>query len=876
MEGVRWTTAKRGPTWAALQDACGPGGRRGAVLVGPAGAGKTELARTVLHHRRRTHPRTVLHWVAGTASASRIPFGAFSHLVQPGGGEPATVLRTARDSLCGPALQERVPLLVVVDDAHHLDTLSATLVYQLAATTPASLLLTVRDGTPAPDAITALWKDELLARIDIEPFSQAECEQLLEAALGGRVESASAERLYAISEGNPLYLRHLVTGTVAAGSLREVEGIWQLRGEVVLTPQLSTLIDQHLSSLPEQVRDVLAYLAVEEPLTVDDLSELVSAHAVEAAESAGVVTVDERGGELIVHPAHPLYTETMRTGLGRLAKRKLRTALVARWSQRSPDNVSDRLRLAALAVDSETPPPATDLITTSWEAMQLGDLLLGERLARGALQTAGTPDRAAELGARLPLAHALAWQGRGREADAVLAAVDPDRLTEWDVMAWTLPKAANQFWMLSESAEAIALLDTMRPRLREPAAVSSFDALAATFAMNAGRPKAALELAIRVLQAPDSQDLAVAWAAATATLSSARAARFADVEPFAARGLAAQHPGLLRFTIGFGQITRLLMAGDLAGAEELARHYLSFCEFQQPGRAIGEVLLAHILIVRGALPAATALLRQAVAALSSTGYSWGPLAQMYLTQALGAGGDATGSARALRRAEQSHGMRSQLYAPELAVARAWTCAAARDVPGAVRATRDAAHAAEQSGQPAVALRALHDGVRLGDVHSVQRIARLRTDVDCVFSRIASAHARAAADRCGPDLDRVADDLAGVGMIAAAADAAAQAAQAHAAAGRRADELAARARAAEWAQRCGGPTTPVLEQVLNPLPLTGREREIAVMVSQGLTNKAIAERLCVSVRTVEGHIYRACIKLDVADRTLLAAAVAAGG
>lgn len=843
------------------------------MLVGPAGAGKTELARTVLQHRRREQPHTVLHWVAGTASASRIPFGAFSHLVETGGGgEPATVLRTARESLCGPVLRDRTRtgLLLIVDDAHHLDTLSATLVHQVAVSTPASLLLTVRDGEPVPDAITALWKDDLLARIDIEPFSQAECERLLADALGGRVESASAERLYAISEGNPLYLRHLVTGTVASGALREVEGIWQLRGEVALTPQLSTLIDQHLSALPDQIRTVLAYLAIEEPLTVADLSDLVSPEAVEAAEAAGAVTVDERGADLIVHPAHPLYTETVRAGLGRLTRRSLRTALVARWSRRPPDNVSDRLRLAALAVNSQTPPPATDLIATSWEAMQLGDLLLGEQLARGALGQSDT------LAARLPLAHALVWQGRGREADDVLAAVDPDRLTEFDIMAWTLPKAANQFWMLSESAEAIALLDRMRTRLHQPAAVTAFDALAATFAMNAGRPRTALELAGRVLQTPESQDLAVAWAAATATLSSARMARFDEVETHAARGLAAQHPGLLRFTIGLGQITRLILAGDLTRADFLAHHYLSFCEFQQPGRAIGEVLLAHILIARGDLPTATTLLRQAAAALSSTGYSWGPLALMQLTQVLGARGDADGASEALRRAEHSHGTRSELYAPELALARAWTRAAARDLPGALRGARDAADAAERSGQLAVALRALHDGVRLGDLQAAERIDRLSAEIDCVFGRLAATHARAAAQRRGPDLDRVAAELADIGMIAAAADAAAQAAQAYAAEGQRSAELTARSRAAEWSKRCGSPSTPVLERVLNPLPLTGREREIAVMVAQGLTNKAIAERLCVSVRTVEGHIYRACIKLDVADRTLLAAAVDADG
>lgn len=39
---------------------------------------------------------------------------------------------------------------------------------------------------------------------------------------------------------------------------------------------------------------------------------------------------------------------------------------------------------------------------------------------------------------------------------------------------------------------------------------------------------------------------------------------------------------------------------------------------------------------------------------------------------------------------------------------------------------------------------------------------------------------------------------------------------------------------------------------------------------GLSNRQIAERLVVSVRTVEGHLYRACAKLGTSDRTQLTA------
>ena len=56
-------------------------------------------------------------------------------------------------------------------------------------------------------------------------------------------------------------------------------------------------------------------------------------------------------------------------------------------------------------------------------------------------------------------------------------------------------------------------------------------------------------------------------------------------------------------------------------------------------------------------------------------------------------------------------------------------------------------------------------------------------------------------------------------------------------------------------------------------MSSREREIAVLVSEGMSNKQIAEALTMSVRTVEGHIYRACTKLGTANRAELGHLVA---
>ncbi|WP_279580809.1 helix-turn-helix domain-containing protein [Fodinicola feengrottensis] len=52
----------------------------------------------------------------------------------------------------------------------------------------------------------------------------------------------------------------------------------------------------------------------------------------------------------------------------------------------------------------------------------------------------------------------------------------------------------------------------------------------------------------------------------------------------------------------------------------------------------------------------------------------------------------------------------------------------------------------------------------------------------------------------------------------------------------------------------------------PAPPHGREREIVSLAAQGLSNQQIADRLAVSVRTVEGHLYRASTKLGTTNRS----------
>ncbi len=662
----------------------------GVAIVGPDGAGKTLLARGAASDDAR--------WVIGTATERAIPFGAFRALLADCEvdftARPGELLRAAQDKLAG----ER---LFVVVDAHHLDRLSSTLIYQLALTGSARLIVTVRSGAELPEAVQALWDDGLLTRIEVG---------------GGGATT--------------------------------------------------TQVDDYLSGLPTAVRTTLDYLSLATPLQRSDLAALAGDDAVAQAETLDAVTVD---GDGYVYPAHPLDTARAGVALPPDTTRALRVSLVGQLAGGPVDHVGDRLRVAALAASCpDGDIPDGDLVNAAQQALRFGELTLAERLARAAL------DRSDGLPARLALGYALAWQGRGREADAVLAAVDPDQLSPPELMAWALPRAANQFWMLSEPAQATAFLQTMRNRVASSSAQATLDALTATFAMNSGTPLRSLRIAEDILASPDADAVAVGWAASAAALSSARTGRFDDVEPLARRATAADHPGLLRFTSGFGRITALVMAGRLPEARTLAQRYTDFAELQQPGRAIGETLVGYVAIAQGDFDAAVTLLSRAADPLARTGYSWGPLSLMLLAQAVGQQGRQLDAAKAFSRAESLHGLKSSLFAPELALAKAWSKAAHGDTTGAIEAAREAVQTAERGGQTAVAVRALQDGARLGDVQAVQRAGRLAGEVDCVLGRLTHAHARALTDGDAAALREVAADLADRGMHPAAADATAQA------------------------------------------------------------------------------------------------------
>jgi DNA-binding CsgD family transcriptional regulator len=206
---------------------------------------------------------------------------------------------------------------------------------------------------------------------------------------------------------------------------------------------------------------------------------------------------------------------------------------------------------------------------------------------------------------------------------------------------------------------------------------------------------------------------------------------------------------------------------------------------------------------------------------------------------------------------------------ERSLARAWVAANQGAVSQAITIVSSAAERAAAKGQFAAEVLCLQTATQFGDRSGASRLRELASIVEGPRADLAARFAEALHDGDAAELTAVSEEFERMGDLVAAVDAAAHAALVYRSHGLRGSALGCSARANTLAEQCGGACTPALRQAAEPLPLTDREREIVMLLGEGLSNRAVAERLTLSVRTVESHIYRAMLKTGIASRDELA-------
>jgi DNA-binding NarL/FixJ family response regulator len=842
------------------------GGPAGVVLAGAAGVGKTRLAREALAAAEQRG--AVTRWAVATTSARALPLGAFAAALGVVGPDPARSVHQATAALLAGAGDAGV--IVGVDDAHLLDELSAVLVHQLVLRRAATVVLTLRTGEIAPDAVTAIWKDGHLTRLELQPLSEVETAALVEAALGGPLDSAAARRLFTITRGNALYLRQLVDGEVEARRLRQVAGVWGWSGQLELAPGLVELLSARIGQLPDGQRDVVDVLALSEPLGVPLLVRLTDASAVEQAEARGLVEVYPDGRRLQARLAHPLYGEVQRARMGQLQARRLRGRIACALAGTGGRRAGDTLRRALLSLDSDLEPDPLLLTNAGRCATELGDLALAERVTRAAVAAGGGFEP------RLLLGNALAWSGQGTEADSELTALSALACTDAQRVQAVIPRLHALAWTLRRPAEAELALDAIVSSISDDAAALELAGARSILDAYLGRSVQGAETAAGVLVHPACSPAATQMAGLGLAAACSGLGRLDGIDE-ALRRIDARADS---FEIGLHQaaaaavwwLRGLLLGGLLDRADQAARRYREWCQDSPgPGDVFTGFMCGAVATSRGQVKTAARWYRQSIASIQGVdpgGLSF--LGLMALASALGMAGDATSARQIFVEMRAVWHPTFVCLDPEMRLAETWVVAAEGSVSEAVALAGQAAEVAASQHQPAVEVLALHTAVCFGDCTVADRLAALATQVDGPRAGAAAAHAAALAADDGPGLLDASIRFEKMGALLLAADAAAQAAVLHRARGTAAQAAFAGARAISLAERCEGARTPALLAGTFPLTISTREREVATLAATGLSNKQIAARLHVSVRTVEGHIYRACVGLGVTDRTALAA------
>jgi len=845
--------------------------RRGAVLAGPSGVGKTSLASTVGADLETTG-WTILRVVASPPAAT-IPLAALAALLTPGDtrGDDTPALVQARSTIA--RLATGGAAVLVVDDAQWLDEASAIVLHQLVAQGDVTLLATLRTGEPAPEPVTALWKDGLVERIDIGPLSDTSVCDILELALDGPVETLTATRLWRRCAGNALYLRELVGEAARLDLLQRREGLWCIDALPPGSPRLAELLADRFGELDEHERAALEVIAVGEPIRLGMLDELADHEAVERLEAAGIIAVGADGEHIVARPAHPLYGDVVRSSLADLRRRRLTRTLADTLEGQGATTREDSIRLALWRLDGGGSPAPGLLLAAARHAHFAFDGVTAERLARAAWAADHTFE------ATHVLADVQFARGEYAEREQLLADLAGTVTTDGERAVVAVSRALGSFWGLADGEAAERLLIEAEAEVTDPGWWSEVRATRATLVGQSGRHRETLELLAGLPESfvTDRARLQAALAEAFALPGVGRAAEAVARIDHAMSVGSQIGQQLTLFRVGLllsAKAMALVAIGRVDDAAQAAQTGLkaSLATGNRAAEGFFGATLGWVQLHQGLLVSAQRTYRESATAFRASSHR-GPLrwalGGLLFAAALARDREVASEAERALDALGTHP--ATLFETAIGQARAWAAVADSDPEKGRRLLRDAAAEARSRGAVLDESAALHDLARLGRADEVaDRLHTLAAIGQGDYLRILADNATGLARGDPVALRDVAERFAALGFNLRAAESAMAASEASA---RAHDQRAATRwarRATELAARCEAPATPDLTERTGPVPLTSREREIALLAADGVASRVIAERLYLSVRTVDNHLARIYTKLGVTGRAELTA------
>jgi DNA-binding CsgD family transcriptional regulator/tetratricopeptide (TPR) repeat protein len=858
------------------------------LIAGP-GIGKTTLAEAI--SERLSLDMNILR-IHGSAALAKVPFGVLAPYTPRLSAEeavsPVAVLRAVWGYFQKLRAAKDGPLLLVVDDAHHLDEATASVIVDMVSAGWASVLATARSRPGLPAAMNQLWYDGLADRIDLRPLTQEQVAEAVSHALEGTVPESTVMALWAESAGNPLLLECLLNDAIDSGSLVKRNGIWLLLGPWPAGGRkLTDMVGKQLLRRGPDEQDALKLIALAEPVSRALIEEVCGSAAVRSLLDHQLIR-ESMGGSAELRLWYPSYGSALRSMVSASRSLHLRQQLLEH-AGKYPASDENLLRMVSWSLECGAEVPEPQLL----EAAKTASIRFQDSLAVDAASRLRDP----ALRQQGQVAMARAYYNQGRYDDAAhqldlhFAADGEPASNVGDVLLWACTHAA-----LGHAPEGF--LEDARRLLH----INGHSTKAGENSSEVGmRHWTMLELCALSL-AGDYRSLgkyldefesfspagdvgtdvarrAFMLCMRSEVLRSEGRAESAERAATEAQALMSGESGELFFFSEFmlhRQVEAALAAGRWAAAEEYLARYVNdrsqglvtFGGSIQSWRGLS-------LLLRGSLDAAAAVLLPAAEILREND----PQGLLPVTLAMAAYAAArTGETAQARRLLQD------LEYVE-AAGRGFDAEHALIFSAAAKDVLHVAGSAGPSGllslladssvfsSPGAELLTYALAAELGHDVDLSRMASLTENMQGSWA--ASWHAYAAAHLSGDPAQylEAAESLHTLGIIRVARNLFAAAADRF---GNSGDRLRSRL-ASSKRDQCDRELRAHLDsgQPADSSPgvqLTRREKDIVMLAVEGLTDRQIAEKLMVSVRTVEGHLYRSYAKLGIRSRDQLSSAM----
>lgn len=821
---------------------------RGPIVVrGPAGIGKSRLVTEAVDDRRR------VKWLQARAEQSLLPLHNGPHRV---GDDFGSVTVRIRDDLAGTE-----PGVLVVDDAHHLDAGATAILVELVNDAHVSVVLTVRDGEELSSSVQQLVAsgDELA----LEPLPDDAVETLVENVAESPVAAPANGHIQRLAQGNPLYARELTLDAIRRGQLAErADGMLDLDGALEAPSELSSLIRRRIADLPVDAALLLRQLVLAEPLPLKLTSRLAVGRTFATLDRAGLTSVTNGAVQLF----HPLIADVVADQIGRAERAELSAALLETIGRDHPDGV---FRAAVWAVAAETQDPQLLVDGARIAAARL-DHELAQQLASRAI------DVGAGSEAHLLLAAAIAASPDGAdEAETRLAALEPQLEDPVQRSRASFERARNLLFGLGQPELAVDAAErSLESRADGPWHVE-VRAIAALAAMLTGQVDRAVAVGEGLAAAGEDRrsratvEVMVTLARTLAGRLDGTRQRIELAQELLGELPELEHLPLAREQLGLTTAYLYLYTGDVEKAGVYTEGQLRRV-LDEGGPLAGTwlAMASHVALNRGDLVEVVRLGTDAIAALEQIDLLRTlplALAQVAFAEAL-LGRVAIAEQHLARIHANDQDLPDRILV-NVGRAEAAVLAAQGDLDAAVDRAIAAGDSAYKGQHRVWAAFAYHDAMRFGGGERCYRaLVDVASEMDegLVSYLVAGAKAWVRGDAAG--LVSAGDDLLRAGARLAAAETYLAVSTCAEQVGDREVERCRRRAAAVLG---GGPRTWLMADAPPEVMLGEREKQVALLATNGLSNNEIALKLVVAPRTVENQLASVYRKLGATSRGDLA-------